>query len=64
MNLFPASIKARSNIQPQLAGVTLSGMELTENHRFSSSELNLAFEGLLLEASIHVLAEATRSDPC
>jgi hypothetical protein len=38
-------------------------MELTKSHRFGAPGLNLAFEGLLLGASLHTLAEGTSSDP-
>jgi hypothetical protein len=41
----------------------LFGMELTESCRFGSSGLNLAFEGLLLGVSLHILMEGTRSGP-
>jgi hypothetical protein len=34
-----------------------------ESHRFGSSELNLASEGLLLGASLRTTVEGTRSDP-
>jgi hypothetical protein len=39
------------------------GMELSESCRFGSSGLNLAFEGLLLGASLHIPVEGTRSNP-
>jgi hypothetical protein len=62
-NFFATSTKARVKLQPQLAGVTLFGTELTESHMFGSMGLNLIFEGLLLEASLRVLMVGTHSDP-
>jgi hypothetical protein len=39
------------------------GREHVGKHRFSSSGLNLAFEGLLLGASLHLRVKATSSNP-
>jgi hypothetical protein len=50
-------------LQPQLTGVTLFGKELINDHRSSSSGLNLTFEGLLLGASLHLCTKPTLSDP-
>jgi hypothetical protein len=38
-------------------------MKLTKNRRLGSSGLNLAFEGLLLRASLRLHAKGTRSEP-
>jgi hypothetical protein len=38
-------------------------MKLAKSRRFGSSGLNLVFEGLLLEVSLCILMEGTRSDP-
>jgi hypothetical protein len=50
-------------LQPQLVGVTLFGTELTKSHRFGSSRLNLAFEGLLLGVIHRVLVDGTHIIP-
>jgi hypothetical protein len=58
-----AGIKAKSFTSTPTRGGDAFGMELAESHRFSSSRLSLAFEGLLLGASLCLSAKPTSSDP-
>jgi hypothetical protein len=62
-NFFATSAKPQVKLQPPTCGGDAFDMELIKNHRFGSSGLNLAFEELLLGASLHTLVEGTRSDP-
>jgi hypothetical protein len=44
----------KASSQSQLVGGDAFNMKLAESHRFSSSGLSLAFEGLLLGVSLHL----------
>jgi hypothetical protein len=63
-NFFVTSAKARGKLQPQLAGGDVFNTELTKSHKFGSSGLNLAFEGLLLGVSLCIPMDGTHNDPC
>jgi hypothetical protein len=53
----------RSVLTPTHGGDAFN-KELVRDHNFGSSGLNLAFEGLLLGASLCLQAKATLSNPC
>jgi hypothetical protein len=61
--LFCDINKSSSEALTPINGGDTFGTEHIESHRFSSSGFNLIFEGLLLEATLHVLVEGTHSDP-
>jgi hypothetical protein len=59
---FATEIAMQAKLQHQLVGVTL--LSQTNDHKFSSSWLNLASERLLLGVSLQPHARDTRSEPC
>jgi hypothetical protein len=54
----------QSSVSTPTHGGDVFGKELTRDHRFGSSGLNLAFEGLLLGATLRLQVKATSSNPC
>jgi hypothetical protein len=52
-----------SEVSTPTHGGDAFGMELTKNRKFSSSGLNLAFEGLLLGVSLRRRVKGTRNEP-
>jgi hypothetical protein len=55
--------KSTSEASTLTQGGNAFGTKLARNHKFDSSGLNLAFEGLLLGASLHLHAKGISSDP-
>jgi hypothetical protein len=55
--------ESASEVSTQTHGGDAFSTRLAKNHRFDSSVLNLAFEGLLLEVSRRLHAKGTRSEP-
>jgi hypothetical protein len=62
-SFFAIAAIAQVKFQSQLAGVTLSRQNSPSDRRFNSSWLNLAFERLLLGASLRRHTKGTDSKP-